>query len=384
MLALIAESRSQRRRRGLAGQRPRRTAEHIARRTAVACALWLQRRGHGEGDAAARLGVERTTLSAWVRHWRKDQLEVQPLGRAPAHATPEVRHGVLTLFTYLGPQMGLPTLRRAYPECPKAELVDLLQRCLARYRRYGLSVHALRWHGAGRVWAMDGTKAPRPIDGKYPVILAVRDLATGNILASVPAHGEDELSVASVLEALFLEYGPPLVLKSDNGACRSAEVEKLLLRYYVLHLISPPETPRYNGQIEAGFGGLKTEAHWEAARHDRPGQWTADDVEAARRKANETHRPWGFDQPTPAEAWERRRLIEPQERLRHYLAYRAYRKEEVNKRGVLPDVPLRRAENDAIERAALSNALIDCGYLTIRTRRIAPPLSRRFVGNISR
>jgi hypothetical protein len=38
---------------------------------------------------------------------------------------------------------------------------------------------------------------------------------------------------------------------------------------------------------EAGIGGLQTRAHCEAARRDRPGEWTCDDVLAAQLSANQ-------------------------------------------------------------------------------------------------
>ncbi len=383
MLRLLAEAR-RRRRRGLAGQRPRRAAERLARRTAVACTRWLAQRGQALDATAARLGLERSTLARWCRQWRHDQLALQPLGRSPAYAEPTARHAVLTLFAYLGPQVGLPALRRLFPDCPKAELVDLLARCRARYRRAGVLVHALRWVGAGRVWAVDGCDAPTPIDGCYSVILAVRDLASGALLASLPAAAEDGPALASLLEALFREHGPPLALKSDNGACRSAVVQDLLRRYGVLHLLSPPGLPPYNGAIEAGFGGLKTAAHWEAARHDRPGLWTADDLEAARCRANALHRPWGLDAPTPDDAWSERTPITTAERVALHQSLWVYRHQERQKRGARPGEPLRPPDPDALFRAALSQALIQRGYLTVRRRRIAPPLSIRFLGNISR
>jgi hypothetical protein len=68
-----------------------------------------------------------------------------------------------------------------------------------------------------------------------------------------------------------------------------------------LQLLSPPGTPEYNGTCEAGIGSLKTRTHHEAARNDRPGEWTCDDVEGARMMDNETGRPWGVNGLTPKE-----------------------------------------------------------------------------------
>lgn len=381
MLALLAEPR---RRRGLPGQRPHRAAERMARRSAVAIVRWLQRRGHGLEDAATRLGVRPTTLGTWCEQWRTNRFELHARGRHPAHADRELRRQILALFGLMGLHVGLPTLRGIFRDCPVAELRELMERCRSLARRKGVvTAHALHWNAPGTVWAIDGTDPPTPVDGCYPKVLVTRDLASGANLAAMPAPAEDGDSLGAVLEALFVEHGAPLVLKSDCGACRSEIVQKLLDRWHVLHLSSPPVTPRYNGAIEAGIGGIKTEAHWEAARHDHPGEWTADDLEAARRKANETHRPWGSLQPTPQEAWSRRRPIESGARLDLFSTVLAYREDEHRARGFLPGISGPVAEEAAIQRTAISRALLTLGYLSIRRRRFTPLISRRFLTNIS-
>src|SRR5437867_2443518 len=63
-----------------------------------------------------------------------------------------------------------------------------------------------------------------------------------------------------------------------------------------------------------GIGGLKTRAHHESARNYRPGEWTCDDVEAARLMANQTGRPWGAAGLTPDQAWLHRRPIDQEDR----------------------------------------------------------------------
>jgi hypothetical protein len=381
MLALLAEPQ---RRRGLAGQRPGLLAQRMARRSAVTIVRWMRRRGHGLDDAARKLGLCPTTLGTWCEQWRTDRFELHARGRRPYHGDRELRRQILAVFGLMGLHVALPTLRNLFPQCPVNELSELMERCRSQARRKGaVTAYALHWHVPGAVWAIDGTKPPAPVDGQYPVILAVRDLASGEDLAATPAPAEDGDSLGAVLEALFIEHGPPLVLKSDNGACRSETVEKLLSEWHVLHLTSPPVTPRYNGSIEAGIGGIKTEAHWEAARHDHPGEWTSDDLEAARRKANETHRPWGALQPTPDEAWSRRAPLESDARFDLMWHVWGYREQERLARGCLPGIAASRSEEAAIKRTAISRALLKLGYLTIRRRRFTPLISKRFVTNIS-
>jgi len=150
----------------------------------------------------------------------------------------------------------------------------------------------LRWHHVGAVWAVDYAEPPQPIDGRYAALVSVRDLASGKQLAWLPVPEATAEQAAAALESLFREHGPPLVLKSDNGSPFTAEQSVALLReWQVVPWFSPPYTPRYNGACEAGIGGLKVRTHPLAAQHGRPGRWNSEDVEAARRLADEEHYP---------------------------------------------------------------------------------------------
>jgi transposase InsO family protein len=80
----------------------------------------------------------------------------------------------------------------------------------------------------------------------------------------MPWVGERVLgeTVAGHLEQLFLRYGPPLVLKRDNGSNLNQQaVDALLARYLVIPLNSPPYYPPYNGGIECAIREMKTPLH---------------------------------------------------------------------------------------------------------------------------
>ena len=53
-----------------------------------------------------------------------------------------------------------------------------------------LAVHQTLAHG-GTVWAVDFAQAPQPIDGVYPYLLAVRDLASSKQLLWLPVEHAD-------------------------------------------------------------------------------------------------------------------------------------------------------------------------------------------------
>ena len=90
-----------------------------------------------------------------------------------------------------------------------------------------------------------------------------------------------------MLRALVAQHGAPLVLKADNGGAFTADDTRAFLGEHVVTLLlSPAYTPSHNGACEAGNGSIKHLTHHLACRHDRPEQWTLDDLEAARPLAN--------------------------------------------------------------------------------------------------
>src|SRR5262249_52130608 len=89
------------------------------------------------------------------------------------------------------------------------------------------------------------------------------------------------VEVTGALTSLFVQHGPPLVLKSDNGSAFGAGVvQELLAGVGVIPLFSPPYWPRDNGSIEAGIGAMKsrTERQGERAGRARQVDWPAGPV----------------------------------------------------------------------------------------------------------
>jgi len=153
-----------------------------------------------------------------------------------------------------------------------------------------------------------------------------------------------------------------------------------------LRLLSPPGRPSYNGACEAGIGGLQTAIHIEAARWDRPGEWTCDDVEKARLVANAEHHPWGLAQPTPDQAWASRSPIS--EELRQALAATVNQLIPAARLKLKLDLSLGwdqldRWKQGAVLRIAIGRALVVHGLLRIRRTRITQPLSIKKVSGIT-
>jgi transposase InsO family protein len=277
--------------RGWPVQRPRREAERTVRRHAVAFDRWSSRRGVPHVQVAAQIGVARSTLAGWGRRWRADRLDARPLGRPLLGADRRVRNAVVEFMVHNGAMTGLPTLETNFPDVTRRQLQNLQVRYRRVWRiRNRRHVAVLHWQEPGTVWAMDHADPPAPLDGIYPHLLAIRDLASGYQLAWLPVPSKAAAPVLDALRALVLQFGPPLVLKCDNGSPFIAEdLQVWLAQTDIFPLFSPVRTPQYNGGCEAGNGSLERRTEELAARAGRPALWTCDDAEGARRMANEVN-----------------------------------------------------------------------------------------------
>jgi len=336
---------------------------------------------------ADHLGLCPRTLSDWQSLWQQNQLPAFERGRPLESVPVEVRNQVITAIADMGPGTSLRVLQEIFPDLARRELGDLLRRYRQVYRqRRAVYLHALRWTVPGTVWAMDFTEPPQDIDQRFPSILIVRDLSSGCTLLSLPVLSEDAVVVVAALASLVREHGAPLVLKSDNGPGFIAkDTGKFCERHRVLPLLSPTYTPEYNGACEAGVGAIKTHAHHHAAHHDRPGEWTCDDVEAARLQANEFGRPRGFRGSSPDAAWRLRQPIADAERDAFIATAFAYRLEAQNDNACQDptnstDHPKARPE---LDRVAISQALVALGLLEYKRRRLTSPIFKRFSAKIA-
>jgi transposase InsO family protein len=374
-------------RRGPAGQRCRRMREAEARHQAVAFCRWTQDRGGTMARAAGLLNVKSRTLRSWSSAEKLHPWPVNCLGRPSTRAPRQLRMAVLAGLREK-PWMSLSDLHAQFPALARAELDDLRRRFGRVLRkRYHETVPVLHWQAPGRVWAMDfaepaelgGCECLPPVDGLYAYLLAVRDLASGYILAWLPLPDMTAATLLPVLQQLFARQGPPLVLKMDNGsAFRADETKVFLTQAGVLPLFSPPHWPRYNGAIEAGIGSLKTRTDRHAAGRARLDTWTSDDLAAAVLEANTLARYHGS---TPTEAWCTRKLITPNEREAFHLEVKQQRVRARQEQEV-QDAPLDHWRNSAIDRLAVPRALVEHGYLWFRRRRIPLTLNKKKVANI--
>ena len=374
--------------RGSAWQEPARQREQILRDNVAELSIWATAQGYATSAMAGCLRLSPRTLRQWCHDHRQAGQQVHWLGRPVLHAPVAERSEVLAVIHALGLAIGVPTLRECFPHMLRAELADLLIRCRRVWRRrYHTCLQVLHWLVPGGAWAIDFGEPPHPVDGLYPYLLAVRDLASGRSLLWRPLKSATAIEAILALAPLFAIHGAPLVLKADNGSpFRAALMQAFLEVCGVIPLYSPPRMPRYNGAIEAGIGSLKTRTEEHATWQGHAAEWTCDDVEAARAEANATARPRGPSKPTPDEAWQARHRLSREEREHFRAVVDQHRQRARGERGWPAEASEAwppSHEDRSIDRVAIPRTLVECGYLLYRRRRIPLPFSKPKAANIT-
>lgn len=361
---------------GLVDQRADRQRDTALRGLAVTLANDLRRDGFTLRDTARWLGISERTLRAW-RH-RGPRWRCSDRGRPVSRAPREVRQQVLAVLDETGPWLPLTALRARFPKVARAELARLLARYrrVARRRQEQQEAH-LTWTVPGAVWAIDFVKPPTPVDGTAPVVLSVRDLASGRQLLWQPCADETAATVCAALEILVRTWQPPLVLKADNGSAFIAhETAALLQQWQVTPLFSPPYTPQYNGACERGNGTLRTFTDEAASQDNHPGVWITANLEQALAVHNTLLRPERLRGATPDEVWQTRPLLSVAQRRDFLELVATCRAQVLATWNQTTADTLPRAGRAALERLAVRDALCASGHLVIHRRR--PPDRARF------
>jgi putative transposase len=370
--------RQARTRRGPLAQQSRRELEVQVRVRAVELGHWAHGRGLLWIEVAACIGLSPRTLGAWRCRWTRDRLQPRPRGRRCTRSSRDQRNAVVHFINDRGPCVGLPTLRANFPAMRRSELADRLARYRTVCRRlFRTGMSRLTWLRTGAVWAMDFVKAPELIDGRFPFLLSIMDLASRFTLLWSPVPHEDAATVLTNLDELFTQHGAPLVLKCDNGsAFLSDALKAFLTRWLVAGLYSPPRRPQYNGACERNNGCLKSQTHHAAALTSHADWWSSEDTAAARATLNTTIRPWGHRGPTPDERWRSREPLNTEDRT-SFRTLLATNQREVRLEMNHPlDAVLDHYPQAAVDRIATQRALVTQGLLKVSRRLITLPLKQ--------
>jgi hypothetical protein len=327
------------------------------------------------------LGISARTLRYWRQQQRAQKLTSRKRGRPTLPCGVEVRNQVIRfLHEVTGPSVGLPALRSLFPQVRCCVLRELLRKYRRVWRRrYVQRGFRLSWHHAGAVWAMDHSEPKHPVDGVYPYLLAVRDLASSRQLAWHPVKTVSADETLPVLDELIRQHGAPLVIKSDNGSAFIAQHLRGAMREQAIaQLFSPPRRPSYNGALERSNGVLKTYTHQHALAEGHPFRWTSDDLQRALELANTISRPWGHRGPTPEEAWQARDPITVEQRVEFTVAVTRHRAQACQDLGLdESEGALASSDQARRDRLALRRTLEELGYLTMQRVRRAPKKPKR-------
>jgi transposase InsO family protein len=341
-------------------QQPVRQAEQDVRSNVVE----LAREAGSQVAVARALHLAPQTLSSWINR----AAQARPRGRPVTRVDPMNSAPVTELLDVHGRSIGLPTLKELFHEVPRSALQRIREDWSAGQE---IDPARLHWTSPGSVWATDFTQMPLPIDGVFPYVLVVRDLASCRMLLATPCVEMTSQMVVSSLRHLFIEHDAPLVLKSDNGSPFIAHETRCFCRQRgVVNLLSPPLTPQYNGSIEAAGGQLKARAAL-IARQQSCETWSSDILEAARLGANALNRPWGSAGPTPDQRWAQRQPITTEQRQalatlidqKNVDITQSIQRERTQK-GINPEFTA--ADRATVARTATRQALVELGYLRIR------------------
>jgi transposase InsO family protein len=227
-------------------------------------------------------GVSRETGYKWIGRYAADGIDgLKDRSRAPHHHPHAVSAADAAAIVAMrlaqpswGPKKILARLRvtqpeRAWPvESTIAALLD--RRGLVKHRRRRRTVPSgsplSACAAANDVWGIDFKGWFRTGDGRRCDPLSVSDLATRYVVRLQAFERIDGEEVWPVLDAAFREYGPPLVMRSDNGAPFASTAAGGLSRLAVRLIkagIRPeritPGRPQQNGRHERMHLTLKAE-----------------------------------------------------------------------------------------------------------------------------
>jgi len=209
---------------------------------------------------ARQTGIAESTLRRWRSRARRHATVLAVPG--PKKMAPLDMDGLMKEMKTLNPGRqrtpGAPDLWRFHQdEISRRDFYNALERHIARVREEErLGLWRYQWLKVGVVWAMDDVDFGRDENGRKLYAHNVMDVGSRHIFEPLDTTAVTALEVAMHLEMLFLIYGAPLFVKSDNATnlLRSKEVGDVLAKWGVLPILSPPRYPQYNGVIERSQG----------------------------------------------------------------------------------------------------------------------------------
>lgn len=330
------------------------------KREAVRVKRFVVLEGGTRSEAAEAIGVSRRTLLNWEHRGE----EPPPLrGRPRTVPDDATRRAILERLETVGPHLGVEPLKCIFPRVSRRGIEAMLMEYRESYaREHALS--DLTWRLPGAVWAMDHTEAP----DRSPII-AVRDLASGEVLEWLMNRPTSE-DVIAVLHPLIEEAGAPLVFKSDRGSAFTGELMRAFFNSRgIIHLLSPPERPSYNGSIETTNRWMKRRTRHQALLLGSADTWSAEALERAKAIANAHVSSRGRE--APDAIWKARQVIPDAFRKVFTESVALFEAALLEGIGLDPSGDAHPGDATEARRKAIERALVAHGILHI-TRRAIP------------
>ncbi len=213
------------------------------------------------GVVAESLGLSPRALTKWLRERSTDELRDDRRGRPPAisaKAAWAIRKKYVAHYHQWGPQiLALWASREGIGTWSPSTIARLIAPLKPEPEekpspvRYEITAPMVMWSEDGAGFRQRGEKQE---------LLVIQDEASrykvNHRLVTGPANGED---VCDYLEEAFEKHGAPLLLKHDGGwIFHTDAMEKLLKRWSVEPVTSPPYYPQYNGKKERSIRDIKS------------------------------------------------------------------------------------------------------------------------------
>jgi hypothetical protein len=165
---------------------------------------------------------------------------------------------------------------------------------------------------------MDHAKRPRPVDGPYPAGVEVRDLATG-IVPDWPGILDETITTSQdMLFALFRQFEPPLVFKSDYSLVlrdRSSHVARRLTVCPISYAAGSTSLQRRLRNCR----GHTEDCHSPRPRQSRPLKSGSSMTLSGPSAGPRVHFSKGSAHPTALDAWQFRSPVDRAERQLSHL-----------------------------------------------------------------
>jgi len=308
-----------------------------------------------------------------LRSWRRafdGTSNIEWRGRPPERSARVDRQELLDDLKQNGMHQSIESLQREHRKLAKREVRDLVRRARNVVARRGAWRRTEDWLRPGVLWALDHTFEG---EGQGAPVLVVRDVAARKNLLAIPVADKSLPWVEACLDALFEKHDAPLVLRMDGGFV-GTEFFEFLARHGVLPWVTHPGSPWENGSVERANGDLKRRVAGLCEALGLPDSARVQLYERARVQSNTRVYPRAFKGKTPEEVWARRQNIQPDERAELGRLYTLHLEEE--EKCLRAQEPEAKIEHEA-ERRALEQALVDLGFLVVRSVRFTPPISTK-------